>query len=260
MLDKIIPIPAFSDNYIWLFTDQDSRFATVVDPGDARPVLDYLRTHSLQLSHILITHHHADHTGGVAELLRHFDAEVIGPATTPFSGIRQKVQQGDTVVIYGHSFNVIEVPGHTLDHIAYFSKPESLSPVLFCGDTLFAAGCGRVFEGTATQMYGSLSKLAALPGDTRIYCTHEYTLANLAFATAVEPVNADLQNRVVDARKTRDKGLPTLPSTIKEELATNPFLRCNETTVLQAVASHSGNKPAQADKVFAVLRKWKDNF
>jgi len=260
MLDAIVPIPAFFDNYIWAFTDQNKQLATVVDPGDAQPVLDFLRNNNLQLSHILITHHHADHTGGVNELLQLFDAHVIGPASSPFDGIKHRVRQDDNIEVYGDSFKVIEVPGHTLDHIAYYSEPESLMPVLFCGDTLFAAGCGRVFEGTAVQMHTSLSKLAALPEATRVYCTHEYTLANLAFAAAVEPSNPTLQIRTAADKKTRDEGLPTLPSTIKLELATNPFLRCCEPAVISALKTHGEVPLARADEAFAALRKWKDGF
>lgn len=250
----IIRIPAFKDNYIWLL--RKGATAAVVDPGDARPVLDVLEQEGLSLSAILITHHHADHQGGVAELLAHHSAEVFGPAAESIAGISKPLRSGDTISIapFGIEFEVIAVPGHTLGHIAYYG-----SGCLFCGDTLFAGGCGRLFEGTAAQMADSLARLAALPEDTAVYCAHEYTQANLRFALAVEPGNRRLLSRVEEVAVTRARGGATLPSTIAIEKATNPFLRCREPEV---AAAARGRVPAARDEVavFAALREWKNSF
>ncbi len=255
---NIRPIPAFSDNYIWLITCGDSPEAFVVDPGDAAPVMAALDREGLTLAGVLITHHHFDHVGGLAQLRDRFAPVVYGPHNPAIEGIDHRVAAGDEVSVFGHSFSVLAVPGHTLDHIAYFHAAEE--PVLFCGDTLFAAGCGRVFEGTAPMMHQSLQVLAALPGDTRVYCAHEYTLANLAFATAVEPDNSALQARFEAARQTREAGQPTVPSTLALELATNPFLRCDQPE-LKASLSRQGRLPDdEADQVFAEIRGWKDTF
>lgn len=259
--EKIHPIPAFTDNYIWIFSDAAGN-ACVVDPGDADAVADYLESHNLTLSHILLTHHHPDHTGGVKALAKRFDLQVIGPVNSPFSAIDQTVTEGHQVTVLGYQFDVMEVPGHTLDHIAYYcaSSPDENGPLVFCGDTLFAAGCGRIFEGDPPMMYQSLQKLANLPASTRVYCTHEYTLANLKFANAAEPDNRELQQRIRSARETRARNQPTLPSSIALELATNPFLRCARQPVIHSVAMQTGNPVQDPVEVFAELRRWKDNF
>jgi hydroxyacylglutathione hydrolase len=259
--EQINPIPAFTDNYIWIFTDGDGK-ACVVDPGDASAVTTYLDLHNLTLSHILLTHHHPDHTGGVKALAKNFDLEVIGPANSPFGSIDTTVSEGQQVNVLGFQFDVLEVPGHTLDHIAYYcdSAPGEAGPLVFCGDTLFAAGCGRIFEGNPAMMYESLQKLADLPATTRVFCTHEYTLANLRFANAADPDNPDLQLRTQDAMATREKNQPTLPSNIGLELATNPFLRCSHDDLVRSAAAQVGSATEDPVEVFAALRSWKDNF
>ena len=257
----IHPIPAFSDNYIWIFTDGEGN-ACVVDPGDAAPVVEYLDGHNLNLSHILLTHHHPDHTGGVKDLSQRFDLQVIGPGNSPFKAIDHRVSEHDQLTVLGYRLRVLEVPGHTLDHIAYFCEqaPKDGGPLVFCGDTLFAAGCGRIFEGDPPMMYQSLQKLAELPPATRVYCTHEYTLSNLQFANAAEPDNQELQARTVESRQKRQQHLPTLPSSIGLELATNPFLRCREQALKLSAANQLGSSTADPVEIFAALRRWKDNF
>jgi hydroxyacylglutathione hydrolase len=256
---SIIPIPAFADNYIWLLV-QDAA-AAVVDPGDAAPVLDYLDRHGLALSAILNTHHHGDHVGGNLALLARFDVPVLGPSREEIPGRTQAVTGGDRVAVpgIGVAFDVLDVPGHTAGHIAYYGDFAG-DPVLFCGDTLFAGGCGRLFEGTPGQMWSSLCALAALPDATRVYCAHEYTLANLRFAAAVEPDNAELAARVVRERQKRERGEPTVPSTIGVERATNPFLRAALPQVKAAVAVHAGVTPLDDTASFAALREWKNHF
>lgn len=259
MFDSIYPIPAFTDNYIWALVDSRRKKACVVDPGDAEPVLSYLTANKLSLVQILITHHHPDHTGGVARLTEKFAPLVYGPANPGIRGITHALGEGETVDVLGHEFSVIEVPGHTLDHIAFFSAgPEQ--PVLFCGDTLFAAGCGRLFEGTPEQMLASLGKLSSLPSDTLVYCTHEYTLANLKFALAAEPGNVELQERSAVETGKRANDEPTLPSSIARELATNPFLRCEQPEIKATVSKQSAQELHDEIATFAALRQWKDNF
>ena len=257
----IHPVPAFSDNYIWVLHDEAGN-ALAVDPGDAEPVIAFLQTHRLRLTGILITHHHLDHTGGVAALRGHFgDIEVHGPAPSPFAGISQAACPETELRLLGRSAKVISVPGHTLDHIAYFiAAEEGQPPVLLCGDTLFAGGCGRVFEGDPGMMYASLQRLAALPDDTRVCCAHEYTLSNLRFARTVEPSNEDLLQRQARDSATRDLDLPTVPSTLSLERGTNPFLRCAEAAVRAAATQHAGRELAGAADVFAVIRAWKDGY
>ncbi len=255
---NIRPIPAFTDNYIWLVTPEDGPQAFVVDPGDPAVVNDALEREGLVLAGVLVTHHHLDHVGGLGELRNRWSPVVFGPANPAIEGIDERVVDGDTVSVLDHEFRVMGVPGHTLDHIAYFHAAET--PVLFCGDTLFAGGCGRVFEGTPAMMHASLRSLAALPPQTRVYCAHEYTLANLAFARAVEPENAALSEREAAAKAAREAGLPTVPSTLALELETNPFLRC-EQGALQEALRRQGRLPDTAgDRVFAEVRAWKDSF
>ena len=231
---------------------------TVVDPGDGDAVDDALADRNLRLAGILITHHHFDHVGGVEMLKEKYGCPVWGPHNPALPFIDHRLGEGDRVQAGDYSLDVIMVPGHTLDHIAYFrAAPE---PLLFCGDTLFAGGCGRIFEGDAPMMYTSLSRLAALPAETAVYCAHEYTLANLAFANAAEPDNVALQQRTAEAQSLRDRGLATVPSNIALERATNPFLRPDSAGVRAALQA-AGHEARDDDvAVFAALRSWKDNF
>jgi hydroxyacylglutathione hydrolase len=255
---EVSPLRAFSDNYLWLIrAPDDRRGAVVVDPGDAQPVEDALARDGLALRAILVTHHHADHVGGVRALAAKFGAPVFGPARERLPCDAQPIDDGDVVSLadLGLEFRVMAVPGHTLGHVAYHGHGA-----LFCGDTLFSAGCGRLFEGTAQQMLASLDRIAALPDDTRVYCAHEYTLSNLRFAAAVEPGNADVLETLDAVRELRARDGITLPSTLGRERRINPFLRCREPAVRAAAEAHAGNPlPAAAD-VFAVVRAWKDGF
>lgn len=256
---SIIPIPAFADNYIWLLRRRTS--AVVVDPGDAAPVLAYLAREGLTLTAVLATHHHGDHVGGIPALLAQYAVPVFGPARETIPGRTHAIGQGDVVDVPGLPVTLtgIDIPGHTSGHIAYFGDVDG-QPSLFCGDTLFAAGCGRIFEGTPRQMWASLSALAALPDVTRVYCGHEYTLANLRFALAVEPDNADVRDRMGREQGRRDRGEPTLPSTIGTERATNPFLRAPLPAVRAAAARHAGCTLTDDIEAFAALREWKNTF
>jgi len=252
---KIIPVPAFEDNYIWLISD--GRYAAAVDPGDAEPVLDYLGRHGLLLTAILNTHHHRDHTGGNAALLRHGKVPVFGPRGENIPTVTHPVGEGDTVQLpeLGAAFKVLDVPGHTAGHVAYYGANS-----LLCGDALFACGCGKLFEGTPAQMLVSLRKFAALPDDTRVYCAHEYTLENILFAKIVEPGNITLQERETHDRQTRERGLPTLPSTIALEKATNPFLRWDEPAVIEAAETFAKRTLADPVSVFAAIREFRNTF
>lgn len=257
---QIDALPAFSDNYIWLLQDASRRCCAVVDPGDAAPVQAWLAAHpDWTLSDILVTHHHHDHVGGVARLKQSTGARVLGPANERIPDCDRALGDGDEVEVLGLSFQVLHVPGHTLGHIAYFHA-DADAPLLFCGDTLFAGGCGRLFEGTPAQMHASLSRLAALPESTRVYCTHEYTLANLRFACAVEPHNAQLAARFAEVSAWREHGRISLPSTIALERATNPFLRVAQSSVRQAADERSGEQIRSLNGVFAAIRQWKDSF
>jgi hydroxyacylglutathione hydrolase len=255
---NLIPLPAFQDNYLWLL--HDGQQALVVDPGDARPVADYLREHGLQLKAILVTHHHPDHIGGVSELRHATGAHVWGPAREQIPGPLTRLGEGDAIEVLGLKFQVFDVPGHTAGHIAYWCADMDGAPLLFCGDTLFSAGCGRLFEGTAADMLGSLGKLAALPGSTRVCCTHEYTLANLKFARAVEPDNAELAHHQRLCEELRARGQPTLPSDIARERDINPFLRTTRPAVAEAARAYNGADPHDEVAVFAALREWKNGF
>ena len=254
---QLTPLPAFNDNYLWLW--HNSTHAVVVDPGDGEVVMQALARSQLHLDAILVTHHHADHTGGVNLLREATQAVVYGPAGENIPGPYVALTGGDTFVWQGQRIEVIDVPGHTAGHIAYFAPGEGDAPVLFCGDTLFSGGCGRLFEGTAAQMLSSLDRLAALPGPTRVCCAHEYTLSNLRFALAVEPHNPDLLAYHERCQLWRANGQPTLPSTLTQELAINPFMRSRQTSVVQAVQHRS---PSASDEVavFAQLREWKNQF
>jgi hydroxyacylglutathione hydrolase len=250
--------PTFNDNYVWFLEVPPSSSAVVVDPGEAYPVLKTLEERKLRLEAILLTHHHGDHVGGVSDLLDHHSAPVFGPARETIAGVDHPVGGGEGTVAVPRleiELGVIDVPGHTAGHVAYLGPGFAL-----VGDTLFAGGCGRVFEGTMEQMYESLCKLAGLPPATEIYCAHEYTTANLKFALQVEPGNQDLVNRFEKARFDRSADRFTVPSTLAEELATNPFLRCSETTIVAAAEAHAGRTLRPGAEVFAVIRHWKDGW
>jgi hydroxyacylglutathione hydrolase len=255
---KLIPLPAFQDNYLWVL--HDGRRALVVDPGDAQPVLAFLQQTGLQLEAILVTHHHMDHIGGVDALRDATGAKVFGPARETIPEPLARLRDGDTLDVLGLHFSVIDVPGHTAGHIAYYCREVDGAPLLFCGDTLFSGGCGRLFEGTPAQMLHSLDKLTQLPGDTRVCCTHEYTLSNLKFARAVEPGNAELIHYSARCEERRAGGQPTLPSTIELERQVNPFLRTRESAVVQAAQAHGAANPQDEAAVFAAIRQWKNEF
>lgn len=252
---EVIPIPAFRDNYIWLL--RRASHAVVVDPGDATPVLAVLAKLRLKLDAILVTHHHDDHIGGVTELLRTFQIPVYAPHKGPYSFPHQAVSEGDLIALesLGAHLQVMETPGHTLDHVVYYGANS-----LFCGDTLFSCGCGRLFEGTCEQLYGSLQRLAALPPHTQVYCAHEYTLENIRFALALDPDNVNLALRKHDVERCLADGRPSLPSNMAQECATNPFLRCDSPAIqsaAMAMAPFEGNHPAS---VFCAIRKLKNLF
>ena len=253
----VTAIAAFADNYLWLIHDQ--RYAVVVDPGDAAPILAMLASQKLELLAILLTHHHADHAGGVPALLNHAKVPVYGPAGEKIAGVTQTLAESDVVSIplLDLTLSVIDVPGHTAGHIAYVDIQRQN---LFCGDTLFAGGCGRLFEGTPAQMMSSLAKLAALPDDTKVYCAHEYTVSNLLFAVAAEPGNLTLAQRLSHEQARRALGEATVPSTIRIEKATNPFLRSGETGIVKQLQDSGKLQGADPVAAFAALRKWKNNF
>jgi hydroxyacylglutathione hydrolase len=254
---KLIPLPAFTDNYIWML--HDGTRALVVDPGDAQSVLDALRHSSLQLEAILVTHHHPDHTDGVDALRQATGAQVFGPAREVMPEPLIRVEAGASVTCLGLNFEVIEVPGHTAGHIAYYGAPAAEAPILFCGDTLFSGGCGRLFEGSPAQMLASLDKLAALPDATRVCCAHEYTLSNLKFACTVEPGNKTLTAYFETVQAMRANQQVSLPSTLLLERQINPFLRSREPTVVEAVKSFDASADGEVS-IFAALRQWKNVF
>lgn len=289
-MEPVLHVPAFQDNYIWLIRGRSPDQVAIVDPGDAAPVLAALAARRLTPVAILCTHHHADHVGGVAELLAHFPVPVYGPARERIAGVSHPLDEGARVTIpeLGLDFGVLDIPAHTAGHIAYYYNGShsrhpasatapgialppasmqssrdigtSLCGMLFCGDTLFSAGCGRLFEGSAAQMAQSLAKLAALPDDTAVYCGHEYTAANLCFALAVEPDNRAAHAHLAQVLAWRAAGRPSLPSTIGLERRINPFLRTHAPAVRAAAERQAGRALAAPTEVFAVLRAWKDGF
>ncbi len=253
---KISPIPAFEDNYLWLLEREGYDGCAIVDPGDANPVIESIQRKGLRLDAILITHKHGDHIGGVKQLKKQWpDAVVYGPRNEPISELEVRLGEGDRVYLDSLQLDldILSVPGHTEGHIAYYGQG-----VLFCGDTLFAGGCGRVFSGTHAQLSQSLQKIAALPGDTLIYSAHEYTIANLGFAKWVEPDNAALRQREADDAARRKRNEPTIPSDIATELATNPFMRTDKEAVILAAEQWIGKSLTDRDAVFHTVREWKD--
>lgn len=256
---QIYPVQAFKDNYIWVIHNQN--YAAVVDPGDATPALQYLNDNNLQLIAILNTHHHNDHVGGNAALLEKFLVPVYGPANESIPTLSHYVKEGNEIRLdkLSLNLNVIDIPGHTSGHIAYYGLINN-EKVLFCGDTLFVCGCGRIFEGTAPQMYASLQKLAHLPDETLVYSAHEYTLGNIDFARKVEPENAILEKLEIKMKDLRSRGLPTLPSSIGSEKATNPFLRCHQAEIISKVSRYANKSLSAPVNVFAELRLWKNVY
>lgn len=252
---EIQALRAFEDNYIWLLKAEGSVVA--VDPGDADPLLRYLRETHAHLAAILITHHHGDHTGGIKELVSHHNAPVFGPTNEEIDGVTQLLHEGDRVEVPGvpRDLTVLDVPGHTRGHIAYFAEN-----ILFSGDTLFACGCGRLFEGTADQMWRSLNKISALPAQTQVFCAHEYTQSNIRFALAVEPGNQYLQQRAQQVARLRKHLAPTVPFTLADELETNPFLRTHKAEVIASAERFCGKTLSGPAEVFAALREWKNVF
>jgi hydroxyacylglutathione hydrolase len=255
MAMEIYGLPAFEDNYIWCLRQGNA--IAVVDPGDAQPVLEHLTTSGRQLSAILITHHHRDHTDGIAALLERYPVPVFAPAVESITGTTNAVAGGDriTVPTVNTEFDVIDVAGHTRGHVAYYHRG-----VLFCGDTLFACGCGKLFEGSAEQLHAALAKLSALPRTTMVYCAHEYTASGIRFATAVEPNNTALPDRAAAVQRYLAAGQPTVPFSLADELATNPFLRCRQPEVVDSASRYVGHPLKSETEVFAALRRWRDHF
>ncbi len=255
MISYIEAIPAFSDNYIWIIVKNDE--AAIVDPGDASVVEDFLKKKNLKLKNILITHHHFDHTGGVLELIKNWNPEVFGPKGGHIKGIDNALEENDTLKILDSNFIVYETPGHTLDHIAFYSKDLD---ALFCGDTLFSGGCGRLFEGTPNQMFESLKKFSDLPDETKVFCAHEYTLSNLKFALELEPNNKDLLNYYNKVTKLRKSEKISLPSTIDLEKKINPFLRTSIDQIVINAQNYTHKNALNSLEVLTAIREWKDNY
>lgn len=256
---SVAGLPIFNDNYIWLLLDSEGRRCYAVDPGEAAAVESFCTQGGWRLSGILVTHHHADHTGGVVRLSDWAGCRVYGPAAETVRGMTHPLREGAQVALPGCTLTVMETPGHTAGHISYFGYREAQAPVLFCGDTLFAGGCGRLFEGSPAQMLTSLQRLASLPATTLIYCAHEYTQANLAFARLVEPGNVRLLQRQESVQQLRRQGRPSVPSVLQDELDTNPFLRTGVEAVRQTAGDFASRPLGSNEDVFAVIRRWKDS-
>ena len=251
---NIEPIKAYTDNYIWLVSTNEG--SIVVDPGESKEILNLIDTNKIDLKGILITHHHYDHTNGLIDLTNKMNLEVYGPKK--IEGINNIVKESDKFSLIGIDFEVIEIPGHTLDHLAFYSSSNK-DPILFCGDTLFAGGCGRVFEGTFEQMFKSLKKISNYPKETKIFCGHEYTLSNLKFALEVDEDNKQLANEYINVKKLISSDIPSLPTNLNKELKVNPFLRCNEINIKNKVIDKFDIIDDELE-IFTALRKWKDNF
>ncbi len=249
-------INALSDNYIACIINSTNKYCVIVDPGEADPAFNFLNEHQLHLSAILITHHHWDHINGIEKLLEKFDIPVYGPSKEPVNGMTHHLNDNDKITLeaIGITLKIMHIPGHTLGHIAYYNDQ-----FIFTGDTLFSAGCGRIFEGTVDQMYHSLSKIASLDEKTLVYCGHEYTASNLKFAQLVEPENSDIQKRLEEVSTLRQQNLPTVPSTLALEKLTNPFLRCTFPSVKKSAEKYSRKSLATPQEVLAVLRHWKNH-
>lgn len=256
MMIQVLPILAFKDNYVWCLINEETKHCIIVDPGEAKPVLAQLKQLNLNLDAMFITHHHWDHTNGIRSILKQHPAPVFGPAKEKIAGVSNPVDEGDKVELPNWpTFEVIAIPGHTLGHIAYYGNH-----LLFCGDTLFTAGCGRLFEGTAQQMLNSLNKLAQLSDETQVYCGHEYTLANLHFAQTIEPHNIQIKERLEKTRELRQKNLASVPSLLSDERLSNPFLRCDNPEIKLRIEKRTGKKLSTSVEIFAYLRQWKNNF
>lgn len=250
-------VAAFKDNYIWLIQSAHSRHVMIVDPGDAKPVIEALDNNQLMPAAILITHHHADHTGGVQTLCSHYDVPVFGPVNEAIPEVTHTVEAGEAQLLVDDfpPITVLETPGHTPGHISYLVQHR-----LFCGDTLFAGGCGKLLGGTADQLYQSLRQLRTLPDDIEVFCAHEYTEKNLSFAHEVEPANDELTARLQLTHQQRRQGKATVPSQLGVEKQTNPFLRLDEPTVKKAAEAYAGQPLKSELEVFRALRDWKDSF
>ena len=252
---SVKPIKAYQDNYIWLVSTNEG--SIVVDPGESKKILNLIDNNEIDLKGVLITHHHFDHTNGLSDLLNKRGLEVYGPKNN-VHGINNIVKNNDKFTVIGIDFEVIEIPGHTLDHIAYYSFNDG-EPILFCGDTLFSGGCGRVFEGTFDQMFIALKKISKYPKETKIFCGHEYTLSNLKFALAVDENNEDLIEEYDNIKNIVDSGNPSLPTILEKELKINPFLRCDNHHIKNKIVSKFNTSDDEFE-VFCALRQWKDNF
>ncbi|PCI38366.1 MAG: hydroxyacylglutathione hydrolase [Thiotrichales bacterium] len=251
---NITPIPAFSDNYLWIISDSKTHVAAIIDPGDANPVIRYLQNHNLSLEYIVLTHHHNDHIAGIAQLVKQYSPKVFGNQRSAGEFLDIDISHKNSINLekLQLDLNVLHTPGHTSDHVVYFNNQH-----LFCGDTLFAAGCGRLFEGTHVEMFHSLQKLTKLPAQTKIYCAHEYTLQNLNFACSILPNNQDIQTRRQQVKDLREQNKITLPSTIEIELATNPFLMCINPATQAQFKEFNIADPVE---LFGHIRKLKDKF
>ena len=252
---SVEPIKAYTDNYIWLVSTNEG--SIVVDPGESKEILNLIDTNKIDLKGVLITHHHYDHTNGLLDLTNKMNLEVYGPEK--IEGINNIVKESDKFSLIGIDFEVIEIPGHTLDHLAFYSSNNNEDPVLFCGDTLFAGGCGRVFEGTFEQMFKSLKKISKYPKETKVFCGHEYTLSNLKFALEVDKDNKDLMNEFNNIEKLISSDIPSLPTNLNKELKLNPFLRCHDIDIKNKVIEKFDIIDDEL-QIFTALRKWKDNF